>query len=155
MRVYRGCCDLIPRLFPIFHQKFEPESAVKQARCAAKHGVCPLPHLASTTRFSWPWLMGKQDSNMADFFMKLLSLFEYGIKITNLDAGAGHVPSFWRVASFGTCLHKGATRRRWSPSRGATGLPESDGLRYRMREYECGRYAAVSREGIDYTLQVL
>jgi hypothetical protein len=46
------------------------------------------------TRISWAWLMGKQDSNMADFFMKLLSLFEYGIRITNLDAGAGHVPEF-------------------------------------------------------------
>src|SRR6266851_1338440 len=34
-------------------------------------------------------------------------------------------------------------------------LPESGGLRYRMREHQCGRYAAVSREGIDYTLQFL
>jgi len=31
-------------------------------------------------------------------------------------------------------------------------LPKSDGLRYRMGEYECGRYAAVSRESIDHTL---
>jgi hypothetical protein len=46
------------------------------------------------TRISWPWLMGKQDSNMADFFMKLLSLFEYGIGITHLNAGAGTRPEF-------------------------------------------------------------
>ena len=33
-------------------------------------------------------------------------------------------------------------------------LPERDGLRYRMGEYECSRYATVSREGIDHALQI-